>query len=183
MAVLGLNQLLCGKLQGSPGAPLSGLTKHVPLFHFLLPALSHSKCFICQCPILMNSVDLKGLCPWSLLSRWSHCHTQVQPPKATSRPTAPWPVTCCFQTSQSTNAHSSGWILLKNCLPFHFNSLHFSLFITPNEENILPVMSSCNMKASYLLPCILPSLFLPLPHTEKSLSSSPSQCLNHLFTS
>lgn len=68
--------------------------------------------------------------------------------------------------SQSTNAHSSGWIVLKSCLSFPLNSLHFGLFITLNDEKILWVMYSCNMEASYFLSCILPNLFLPLPDIE-----------------
>lgn len=34
-----------------------------------------------------------------VLSRRSHCHIQVQPPKATSRPPAPWSITLCLYTS------------------------------------------------------------------------------------
>lgn len=158
-----LNQLLCRRWQDSTGAPF--FCKRSPLLGFLLPALYHTQCSVCQHPILMSTGDLEGLCPWCLLCRWSHCHIQVQPPKAASRHAVLWPVSHYLCNSPSTSTRNSGWIVLKSCLSFPLNSLHFSLFITPNNEKIFPVMYLWNMEA-YFLSCILPNMCLPLPGIE-----------------
>lgn len=61
---------------------------------------------------------------------------------------------------------AQGGIVLKSCLSFPLNSLHFGLFITPNDKKILPVMYCFSMKVSYVLSCILPDLFFPLLSIE-----------------